>query len=181
MAKGLALGLSIWPVAIGGERGMRGERKSDSTKAGRGNASLSFYVPAWAAGTHMWCICTETVYKIHSLPLYLFAKILLCHTFYGLYLQLHFYPWTLNERYSFHHATWGMRCVCIHVRICIRQATELAWFSGRLMGLVKMRVRKYRVTDVAFLLFHSNMVILPPPASLIFPIHIHICTQAQSL
>lgn len=65
-------------------------------------------------------------------------------------------------------------CVCVCVRVC--------WIGSgyphRLVGLVKMRVRKYRVTDVAFLLSHTNMVILPPPASLIFHTQTHTSSVA---
>lgn len=81
-----------------------------------------------------------------------------------------FYPWTVNESHSLCHATWGMRCV----RIFDSQQSLLG-YCGRLVGLVKMQVRKCRVTDVAFLLSHTNMVILPLPcASLILHTHTRI-------
>lgn len=50
LAKCLALGLSIWPV--GASRVKGGERKSDGTRAGKGNALLSFDMPDGTEGTN---------------------------------------------------------------------------------------------------------------------------------
>jgi len=58
--------------------------------------------------------------------------------------------------------------MCVGVCVCVfdRQQSLLG-YCGRLVCHVKMHWRKCRVTDVAFLLSHTNMVIRPPPASLI--------------
>lgn len=70
-------------------------------------------------------------------------------------------------------------CVCVCVYVCVLDKRQgLMAYCGRLVGLIKMRVRKYRVTDVGFLLSRTNMVILPPPASLIST-HTHTLTQVQ--
>ncbi len=55
---------------------MRGERKSDSTEAGRGNTSLSFYMPARAEDTHTH----SHIYRIHRDALEHSLKNLLGHT-----------------------------------------------------------------------------------------------------
>lgn len=60
-------------------------------------------------------------------------------------------------------------CVCVCV---FDRQQSLQGYCGRLVGLVKMHVRKFGVTDVAFLLSHTNMVSLPLPASLILHIYV---------
>lgn len=100
--------------------------------------------------TQLQKICSTTV-TLSDMYTYTFS--LMSYTY-----SCTFYPWTVNELHSVCHATWGMRYVCI-----FDSQQSLPGYCGRLVGLVKMHVRKCRVTDVAFLLSHTNVVILPLP------------------
>lgn len=187
----LALGLSIWLLAMGPWRVRRGEKKrNEGWKKGRRHQSWQrkcftvILCASWSRGRTL----TDAIHTHRQNALAHSGAEMNCATvpfstythtfsaFTGCTYTCTFYPWTANEPHSLCHAMWGMRCVCVSDR-----QQSLSGYCGRLVGLVKMHVRKCRVTDVAFLLSLTNMVILPAPASLILHAHTHTCAQVQLL